>query len=368
MKATTYTLLLLLLAQFSWAQKLNIEIKNSTPYNRGTETVEVAWEKLNQFSAEKIIVSDYKGIEIPSQVIFDENKKPVSLIFQVSLTANQKVNYSIKSGKPKKYETKAQSRFVPERLDDYTWENDRIAYRTYGPRQKTEGTVVSGIDVWAKRTRNMIIESWYKHMDYHKDHGEGLDFYKVGPTLGSGGAAPILEGKLVRPGNFVNHKRINNGPIRTEFILSYEAWDVNGTPVSMERKIYLDAGTNLSRYSLTWKFKGEPIKVAVGIVKRHKPGQILLDEKMGVISYAEPIHGNDGQLFDAVVFNQPQMLTTADNHFVGTLTVKPNQTTTYWAGAGWTKSGDFNNFEAWNSYIKQATQNLKQPLQITFAP
>ena len=25
------------------------------------------------------------------------------------------------------------SRIVPERIDDYTWENDKVAFRTYGP-------------------------------------------------------------------------------------------------------------------------------------------------------------------------------------------------------------------------------------------
>ncbi|MCL3780836.1 DUF4861 domain-containing protein [Prolixibacteraceae bacterium JC049] len=362
------SLFILLLAQLGWAQQVTVQIENTTPFNRGTETVEIAWNQLSKFSPNKIIATDYKGFEIPSQVIYNEQKQPTSFIFQVSLAANEKASYKIKSGQPKKYETKAQSRFVPERLDDYTWENERIAFRTYGPRQKTEGTAVSGIDVWAKRTRNMIIESWYDHMDYHKDHGEGLDFYKVGPTLGSGGAAPLVNGKLVRPGNFAKHNRINNGPIRTEFILSYTAWDVNGQAVSMERKISLDAGTNLSRYSLTWNFKGNPIDIAVGIAKRKELGETLLDETNGVISYAEPVHGNDGQIFDAVIFDQPQRLTLVDAHLAGVVKVKANQTISYWAGAGWNKSGDFSNFNQWNSYIKQVKYNLSHPLKVTLAP
>jgi len=41
-------------------------------------------------------------------------------------------------------------RFVPERADDFAWENDQIAFRAYGPaaRNKPEN---SGFDCWLKR-------------------------------------------------------------------------------------------------------------------------------------------------------------------------------------------------------------------------
>ena len=73
-------------------------------------------------------------------------------------------------------------RFVPERMDDFAWESDRIAHRMYGPALITgEGTISSGVDVWVKSTRNMIINKWYKSGEYHADHGEGLDGYSVRP-------------------------------------------------------------------------------------------------------------------------------------------------------------------------------------------
>jgi hypothetical protein len=47
------------------------------------------------------------------------------------------------------------------------------------------------MDFWAKKTESLIIDKWYKDdlagvASYHEDHGEGLDFYKVGRTLGLG--------------------------------------------------------------------------------------------------------------------------------------------------------------------------------------
>src|ERR1700676_4219083 len=65
---------------------------------------------------------------------------------------------------------KAFVRYVPERMDDIAWENDRIAYRLYGPALEKHEATGSGIDVWVKSTRKMIINEWYRRGDYHADH------------------------------------------------------------------------------------------------------------------------------------------------------------------------------------------------------
>src|SRR5205085_8225450 len=90
------------------------------------------------------------------------------------------------------------SRFVPERIDDYAWENDRVAFRTYGPvtqriveEGKPGGTLSSGLDCWLKRVPYPVIDKWYKKSieggSYHKDEGEGYDPYHVGLSRGCGG-------------------------------------------------------------------------------------------------------------------------------------------------------------------------------------
>ena len=80
-------------------------------------------------------------------------------------------------------------RFVPERSDDFAWENDKIAFRAYGPALHASGEN-SGIDCWLKRVDYPIINKWYKEnaegKSYHKDHGEGYDPYKVGASRGCG--------------------------------------------------------------------------------------------------------------------------------------------------------------------------------------
>ena len=40
---------------------------------------------------------------------------------------------------------------------------------------------------------------------------------------------------------------------------------------------------------------------------------------------------------------------------------------TYYAGAGWDKSGDFPTLAAWDAYLDQAARRLASPLTVTLA-
>ena len=87
---------------------------------------------------------------------------------------------------------KAYGRFVRERHDDFVWENDRVAHRMYGPDLeiwKKEPLTSSGIDVWVKRAKRMVVNEWYMTDDYHRDNGDGADFYSVKTSRGCGGVA-----------------------------------------------------------------------------------------------------------------------------------------------------------------------------------
>ena len=74
------------------------------------------------------------------------------------------------------------ARAVPERADDFVFENDLIAGRFYG--EALEGNPTSpGIDIWVKKPGALVADEWYKGaMEdpdyYHHDHG-GKDCYKV---------------------------------------------------------------------------------------------------------------------------------------------------------------------------------------------
>jgi rhamnogalacturonyl hydrolase YesR len=104
-------------------------------------------------------------------------------------------------------------RIVPERLDDFAWENDLVAFRTYGPAARAAGGPEdSGIDCWLKRVTYPIVEKWYaghlKGKSYHKDDGEGYDPYHVGRSRGCGGLAIWHDTQMVLSGPFVASKLI----------------------------------------------------------------------------------------------------------------------------------------------------------------
>ena len=41
------------------------------------------------------------------------------------------------------------------------WENDRIAFRTYGPALQATGEKAFGYDIWVKRTNDLVVENRY---------------------------------------------------------------------------------------------------------------------------------------------------------------------------------------------------------------
>ena len=49
-----------------------------------------------------------------------------------------------------------------------------------------------------------IVEKWYEkgHDSYHRDTGEGADFFDVGQTLGAGGTAIWRDDTIYRAWNF----------------------------------------------------------------------------------------------------------------------------------------------------------------------
>lgn len=104
------------------------------------------------------------------------------------------------------------------RVDDITWENDIAAYRVYGPALQRSGEKAYGIDVWLKSTKELDVDhryavTWQSNIDkaffrsignqegvdfvdratsFHLDHGQGLDCYNVGPSLGCGTPAVMI--------------------------------------------------------------------------------------------------------------------------------------------------------------------------------
>ena len=250
--------------------------------------------------------------------------------------------------------------FMPQRKDDFAWENDRIAHRVYGPALEATGEITSGIDVWAKRTRKPVIEKWYYLAAYHNDHGEGLDMYKVGPSRGCGGSGIWRDGKVYVANNFVTWRLLENGPSRVAFELGYAPYDAGGVKVRETRRIALETGSNLSRIETRFDWEGGPeeLQAVVGIVKRDGGAAPDYAKDGSWMAYWEPEQPGNGTIGCGLVMTSPaKPMDTAEQAFLQT-TVRRGQSLVYYAGAGWTQSGDFPNKESWVRYISESGAKL----------
>ena len=247
----------------------------------------------------------------------------------------------------------AYAAFMPQRKDDLAWENDRIAYRVYGPALEAAGEISSGIDVWVKRTRKPILEPWYYRADYHEDHGEGLDMYRVGPSRGCGGTGIWRDGKLFAANNFTTWRSLRNGPDRVEFELAYAPYDAGGVKIRETRRIVLEVGSNLNRIETRFDWDGGPeeLTAAVGIVKRQGSATADRAPDGSWIAYWEPEQPGNGAIGCGVVMTAPSKFLDTPEHFLLQTAVRRGQSIKYCAGAGWSKSGDFPDQTSWKNYL-----------------
>ena len=174
----------------------SIIVTNDSELSRENETVELCFNALQKadksLTAENVVVYDMTGVQIPSQV-YTESDGTVKLLFQATVDAGAAAKYVVKAGEREEYPVKAYSRHVPERMDDYAYENNKVAGRIYGPALEFPRTF--GSDIWLKCTERLVIDDWFKKMDYHHNYGEGMDCYKVGGTLGGGALVPYSAGE-----------------------------------------------------------------------------------------------------------------------------------------------------------------------------
>ena len=161
------------------AAQLTITSANKLPLARASQTIEITAAQLAPLDAKDLTtihVKDAAGKELVCQAVDtdgDAYRKPDIVIFQADFAANETKTFTATTGAKQIYtkeQYKAYGRFARERFDDFVWENDRIAHRTYGKALETwEGEPLSSstIDIWSKRTPRMVISDWYLADDYH---------------------------------------------------------------------------------------------------------------------------------------------------------------------------------------------------------
>lgn len=352
--------------------ELKVKVTNNLSIKRTNETVEIALSDvikvMGKINSKSLVIFNSSNEEIPSQLIYCGGEVPLKIIFQATVDANSSADYIIKSGKPGEYPLRTYGRFVPERYDDYIWENDRIAFRIYGLALIPKDGPSNGLDVWVKRTDKMIINKWIHDYNagissYHDDNGEGCDSYKVGRTLGAGGMAPFMKDSMWLGINFQSYQTLDNGPIRTSFKVFYPPFYVDKAKITETKTISLDAGYQLNAIIEEYQGCDSVMTVAAGIVKRKEGKELICSVDKGYITYCLD-EGEGGITYLGVVNTiKTDSIQEINKHLAITSKYSKCSKLLYYAGAGWSKWG-FETEDRWNAYIEEFTNRLKNPLVV----
>ncbi|MFA4869901.1 MAG: DUF4861 family protein [Pedobacter sp.] len=351
--------------------KATLTINNPSTMERVNAVVPVSWSNITA-KYPKIDTANFKVInvltkkEVPFQLERRGQASVQNLLVQVSVKAKGNIQLSVVPGKPATVVKKTYGRYVPERFDDFAWENDKVAFRMYGKALEARKDNAFGTDVWVKRTNKLVINDWYRINDYHRDNGDGMDYYSVGLTLGAGDIAPIVKDSIAFPLNYHHWKVLDNGPLRTTFELGYDAWNVAGKSVKVTKTISLDAGSHMNKIEAAYTYDGDVLPVAVGIVKRKEAGTILMDEKQGVMGYWEPQHGEDGVTGVATIVTAEKLSMGTDKSHLLTYTASNNKKpVVYYNGSAWSKANEITTAQAWFNYLNNFKKQLEQPLKVS---
>ncbi|WP_426164572.1 DUF4861 family protein [Pseudoduganella sp. R-34] len=381
----------------SAAERLTITLQHDLDIARPSETVTVPWSEVNKALphalVQKIAVRDASGRVVPHQVtnVAPQAKDPQNvgtaygeLIFQHSFKAGEKsATYTVEKidSVAPVFAAQTFARYVPERLDDFGWENDKIGHRTYGPALAApapagvvkEVLVTSGLDLWFKRVPYPIVDRWYNkgHDHYHHDEGEGMDMYNVGRSRGAGGTGVWDGGKLYVSTNYASWKVLANGPVRSIFELSYAAWDAAGLPVTETKRFTVDAGQQLDMIESTFSYAGDkPLPVAVGLNKTPSDkGQTpqIATRREGKVLLQWVEQASNGAFGTAVVVPAAQGFAEDALNELILAPASAGKPLRYYAGGAWSRAGEITTREQWEAYVANAAARAANPVRTALA-
>ena len=415
-------------SNYSYAQQATIVVNNPTDAQR-QELVEVNISDVKAKLAgiapkkgEAYIVKNKRGQQIGSQITHDGK-----LLIDASIRPHGSATYYISIGKPYPQKVWTTGALYKMRKDDIAWENDRCAYRVYGPALQRTGERSFGTDIWAKNTPDTVVYERYvmdkqgnvdgdkvdekvkseerkmKNLSgaaleaqkakikalkaesyeidvttsFHLDHGNGLDPYRVGATLGLGAPSLMIGNQQFLPYCYKTYKILDNGPLRFTVELTYNPSTIGDMQNVVEHRIIsLDKGSNFNKMTVWYEGLTHPTDFATGFPIHEEDTETKTFAK-DYVSYADPtdnIEVNNSQVFVGVLFpngidNTYYQLFDkkhdgATGHALGLKRgLKNGERYSYYFGAAWSKY-DVRSYAEWQIRIKEYLDALKTPLGV----
>uniref|UniRef100_UPI004027F7B5 DUF4861 domain-containing protein n=1 Tax=Prevotella sp. TaxID=59823 RepID=UPI004027F7B5 len=415
-------------SNYSYAQQATVVVNNPTDAQR-QELVEVNISDVKAKLAgiapkkgEAYIVKNKRGQQIGSQITHDGK-----LLIDASIRPHGSATYYISIGKPYPQKVWTTGALYKMRKDDIAWENDRCAYRVYGPALQRTGERSFGTDIWTKNTPDTVVYERYvmdkqgnvdgdkvdekvkseerkmKNLSgaaleaqkakikalkaesyeidvttsFHLDHGNGLDPYRVGATLGLGAPSLMIGNQQFLPYCYKTYKILDNGPLRFTVELTYNPSTIGDMQNVVEHRIIsLDKGSNFNKMTVWYEGLTHPTDFATGFPIHEEDTETKTFAK-DYVSYADPtdnIEVNNSQVFVGVLFpngidNTYYQLFDkkhdgATGHALGLKRgLKNAEKYSYYFGAAWSKY-DVRSYTEWQIRIKEFLEALKTPLQV----
>ena len=401
-------------------QQATIVVSNPTSTPR-TELISLSMSevkaKLGNATPKKgeaYIVKNKRGQQIGSQITHDG-----LLLIDASVRPHGSATYYVSIGKPYQQKVYVTGALYKIRKDDIAWENDRCAYRVYGPALQKTGERSFGTDIWVKNTPDTVVyERYVKDMNgnikgdkidakvralkkqgkalqtqlkslqaesnevdiltsFHLDHGNGLDPYRVGATLGLGAPSLMVGKNQVLPYCYKDYRILDNGPLRFTVELAYNPSTVGDMKNVVEHRIIsLDKGSNFNKMTVWYDGLNTPTDFATGFPIHEEDTETKTFAK-DYVSYADPtdnIEVNNSQVYVGVLFPEgidhtyyqlfDKKHDGATGHALGLKRgLKNGEKYSYYFGAAWSKY-DVRSYAEWQIRIKDYLDALKNPLQV----
>ena len=415
-------------SNYSYAQQATVVVNNPTDAQR-QELVEVNISDVKAKLAgiapkkgEAYIVKNKRGQQIGSQITHDGK-----LLIDASIRPHGSATYYISIGKPYPQKVWTTGALYKMRKDDIAWENDRCAYRVYGPALQRTGERSFGTDIWTKNTPDTVVYERYvmdkqgnvdgdkvdekvkseerkmKNLSgaaleaqkakikalkaesyeidvttsFHLDHGNGLDPYRVGATLGLGAPSLMIGNQQFLPYCYKTYKILDNGPLRFTVELTYNPSTIGDMQNVVEHRIIsLDKGSNFNKMTVWYDGLTTPTDFATGFPIHEEDTESKTFAK-DYVSYADPtdnIEVNNSQVFVGVLFPEGidntyyQLFDKKHDGATGQALglkrgLKNQEKYSYYFGAAWSKY-DVKSYAEWQIRIKEYLDALKTPLGV----
>ena len=248
-------------------------------------------------------------------------------------------------------------RYVPERKDDFAWENEYAAWRMYGPALRAENPS-NGVDLWLKASPELMVDSFYyrEHvlgLPYHINYGKGLDCYKVGHTCGAGGLVVIADDTTWIGGAYDRWEILEQSPTKLVFRLEYDSLLVAGHVLQEKITITAEAGEPMNRADvvLLGDYEGE-LLVGGGIYMHDTIEHFEVYDHLGTVFYEEDALSdktaaqmnynyngstNQGRIYITVRTPDATVTDMQDGNLIAVKPYETGDTLTYYFGATWSE-------------------------------